>query len=66
MFLIGLSGEKILKILITLLFNADSDNVNFVNDDMGTVNVDLSNVSLDNHSFNDDDSETIIHVKHMA
>ena len=55
-----------MKVLITLLFNADSDNVNFVSDDMCTVNVDLSNVSLDNHSFNDDDSETIIHVKHMA
>ena len=44
--------------------NTDSD-VTFLKDDMGLVNVDLNNVSLDDDNF-DDDSETIIHVKLMG
>ena len=33
---------------------------------MGLANVNLNNVSLDNVNFDDDDPETIIHVRLMA
>ena len=44
--------------------SADSD-VIFVSDDMGLLNVDANNVSLDNDNFNIEDSEYIIHVSFM-
>ena len=42
--------------------NADSDNVKFFIDDMGLANVDLNLLNL----FDDDNPETIIHVRLMA
>ena len=33
---------------------------------MGLVNVDLNHVSIDDEDFDDDDPETIIHVRLMA
>ena len=38
--------------------NADSD-VAFFSDDMGLVNVDLSNVGLNGDNFNDNDPEIV-------
>ena len=46
--------------------NADSNNVTFFSDDMGLVKVDVNNVSLDDVYFDDDDPETIIHVRLLA
>ena len=37
-------------------------NVRLFNDDVGLVNVDLNNASLDDDSFDGDDPENIIHV----
>ena len=67
------SQIKCLKILIRCIFNddivfvnADYENVTFFSDDMGLVNVNLNNVSLGDDNFDNDDLETVIHVRHMA
>ena len=41
----------------------DSDSVTFFSYIMDLVNLDLHNFSLDDDNFNNDDSETIIHVR---
>ena len=49
-----------------IFVNGDSDNVTIFSDDMGLVNVYLNNVSLEDVNFDNDDPETIIHVKFMV
>ena len=48
------------------LVNADSDKVTFFSDDMVLVNVDCNNVSLDDVNFDNDDPETMIHIRLMT
>ena len=43
--------------------HTDFFNFTFFNDDMGLVNIDLINVSVDDDNFANDDPETIIHVR---
>ena len=49
-----------------VFLKAEFDNVTVFSDDMGLLNVDLNNVSLDDTNFDNHDSETTIHVKFMA
>ena len=49
-----------------VLVNANSNDVTFVSDDMGLVNVDLNNFSLDDDNFDIFYPETIIPVRLMA
>ena len=53
-----------MKIYIVFI-NAYFD-VTFFSDDMGLVNVDLNNVSLNKDNFDDDDPETVTHVRLMT
>ena len=48
------------------LDDIDSDIVTFFSDGMGLVTIDLNNISLDDCNFDEDDTETIIQIKHMA
>ena len=47
-------------------FNENSDNVTFSKDEMEILSVVLSNINLDDINFDEDDPETIIHVRLMA
>ena len=49
-----------------VLVHANSDDVTFFSDDMGLVNVDLNNFSLDDDNFDIVYPETIIPVRLMA
>ena len=49
-----------------VFINTDSDHVTSFSNDMGLVNVYLNNVSFDDINFNDNDPETIIHVRIMT
>ena len=44
----------------------DSGNVIFCSDEIGILNIDLNNINLDCVNFDEDDSETMIHVRFMA
>ena len=46
--------------------NTNSDNATFHSNDMGLVNIDLINVSLNDDNFHDDDPKTIIHIGLMV
>ena len=43
-----------------------SGNATFSTDEMGTLNFDLNNTSLNDANWDEDDSETFIHAKTMA
>ena len=66
--------SKMIKILFTALyadenvlyFNEDSGNVVFICNGMGILNIDLNNINLCNINYNEDDPDTIIHVKPLA
>ena len=47
-------------------FNENSGNVTFSKDEMGILSVVLNNINLDDVNFDEDDPETIIHVRLMA
>ena len=47
-------------------FNENSDNVTFSKDEMGILSVVLNDINLDDINFDEDDPETIIHVRLMA
>ena len=49
-----------------LFFEEDSGNSTFSSDEMGIISVDLNNINLYQDNFDEDDSETIIHVRLMA
>ena len=44
-------------------FDEDSGNVTFSSDEMGILCIDLNNVNVDDINFDEDDPETIIHVR---
>ena len=44
-------------------FDEDSGNVTFSSDEMGILCIDLNNVNVDDVNFDEDDPETIIHVR---
>ena len=46
-------------------FNGDSDNVVFNCNEMGILNIDLDNISLDNN-FDEDDPDTVILIRFLA
>ena len=48
-----------------LYFNKDSGNIVFSCNEMGILNIDLNNISLDN-DFDEDDPDTIIFVRRLA
>ena len=43
-----------------------SSNVTLSSDEMGILNVDINNINIDDFKFDEDDTETIIHVRLMA
>ena len=49
-----------------LYFNEDSDNVVFNCNEMGIVNIDVNCTNLDDNNFDEDDPDTIIHVRLLA
>ena len=49
-----------------VFFDEDSGNVTFSSYKIVLLNVDLNNINLDNVNSDEDDPETIIHVKLMA
>ena len=65
--------SKMIKELFTALyadenilhFNENSGNLIFSCNDMGVLNIDLNNINLDN-KFQEDDSDTIIHIRLLA
>ena len=44
----------------------DSGIVIFLSDEIGVITMDFNNINLDDDNFNEDDLETIIHVRLMA
>ena len=46
--------------------NEHCNNVTFSSVEMGILSVDLNNVNLNDVNFDEDDPETIIHVRFMA
>ena len=46
--------------------NANSGNVTFFSNDVGLVNVDLINISLDDNNLDNDDPETIFYVRFIV
>ena len=67
-------SSKIIEILNNVVFSnndigfdyIDSDIVTFFSDDMEIYTIDLSNINLDGNGNNDDDLETMIHVRLMS
>ena len=65
--------SKMIKELFTALyadenilhFNENSGNLIFSCNDMGVLNIDLNNINLDN-KCQEDDSDTIIHIRLLA
>ena len=49
-----------------IFFDKDSSNVTFSSDEMGILRVDLNDFSLDHINFDEDDLETVIHVRLIA
>ena len=49
-----------------IFVNEDSNNITLLSDEMGFLSVDLNNINLDDANFDEDDPETIIHVRLMV
>ena len=49
-----------------LYFNEDSGNAIFSCNEMGILNIDLNDINLDDTNYNEDDPETIVHVRLLA
>ena len=66
--------SKMIKKLDEVLFSNDatifvkvgSNHVTFFSDEMGVLGEDLNNINLDHVNFDQDNPETIIHVRLMA
>ena len=52
--------------MITYLFCEDSGNVTFSSDRMGILSVNLNKINLGDVNFDEDDPETVIHVRLTA
>ena len=52
--------------MIQSFADADYDFVKFFSDDMGLNAINLNNIILEDDNFDEDDPETIIHVRLMA
>ena len=50
----------------TVYFDKDSGNATFFCNEMGNLSIDLNNSNLDDSNYNEDDPETIIHVRLLA
>ena len=55
-----------IKKLIILYFKDDSGNVIYFCNEMGILSIDLDDINLEDTKYNEDDSETIIHVRLLA
>ena len=49
-----------------IFVNEDSNYVTFFSADIGIFSVDLNNINLADFNFDEDDPETIIHVRFLA
>ena len=49
-----------------LFFNEDSSNTVFNCNEMGVLNIDLNCINLDDNNFDEDDPDTIIHVRLLS
>ena len=49
-----------------MIFDENSGNVTFSSDEMGILSVVYNNINLGDVNFDEDDPETIIHVRLMA
>ena len=49
-----------------LYFNEDSSNVVFICIGMGILNINLNNINLGDNNYDEDDPDTIIHVRLLA
>ena len=49
-----------------LYFNEDSGDVIFSCNETGILSIDLNNINLDDTNYNEDDPETIVHVRLLA
>ena len=49
-----------------LLFDEDSGTYRFSSDETGSLSIVLNNITLDEVNFDEDDPETIIHIRLMA
>ena len=49
-----------------IFVNEVSNYVTLFSNEMGILSVDLSNINLDDVNFDEDDPETIVHVRRMA
>ena len=49
-----------------MIFDENSGNVTFSSDEMGILSVVYNNINLGDVNFDEDDPETIIHVRRMA
>ena len=66
--------SKMIKKLLTglctddniIYFNEDSGDVRFFCNEMGILSVDLNNINFDDTNYDEDDPETIIHVRILA
>ena len=66
--------SKMIKKLVTALyadtnipyFNEDSDNAVFSCNEMGILGVNLNNINLADSNYDEDDPETIIHIRLLA
>ena len=66
--------SKIIKKLLTALYTYDdilyfyenSDDVVFSCNEMGILIIDLNNINLDNTNYDEDDPETVIHIRLSA
>ena len=66
--------SKMIKTLLTALstddyilyFNEYSGNATFCCNEMGILDKDFNNINLDNTNYDEDDPETIIHIKLLA
>ena len=55
-----------IKKLIILYFKDDSGNVIYFCNEMGILSIDLDDINLEDTKYNEDESETIIHVRLLA
>ena len=67
-------ASKMIKIRFTALhayknifyFNGDSDNVVFICNETGFLNIDLNNIGLEDTNYDEDDPDIIILIKLLA
>ena len=49
-----------------LYFNEDAGNVTSIYNGMGILNIDLNNINLEDTNYDEDDPDTIIHIRLLA